>query len=196
MDTNTTLITSKSKYDDVGIIEVSQASSSSACFTTDLTFSANPLATAAANVDASCFIIHSGVEVMAENESLVGHGDGGKMIQSAKDKVDIAKDPGLWLDISADDEAYWTACGLSDCQHHNGYLTSLTGISVVANQQDSVRRNFVLGQKPMVRNTRESDYCIHNQQDQLIILFVNCLLLKISHILLQENSSVTGEMQL
>ena len=37
VDTNTTLITSKSKYDDLGIIEVSQAGSSSACLTTDLT---------------------------------------------------------------------------------------------------------------------------------------------------------------
>ena len=38
----------------------------------------------------------------------------------------------------------------------------------------------------MVRNARESGYCLHHQQDQFIVLFVNCLLLKISHILLQE----------
>ena len=30
----------------------------------------------------------------------------------------------------------------------------------------------------MVRNSRESD-CIHHQQDQFIVLFVNCFLLKI-----------------
>ena len=42
------------------------------------------------------------------------------MIQSAKDKVNIVKDPGLWLDLSADDVAYWTTYGPSDCQYHNG----------------------------------------------------------------------------
>ena len=36
----------------------------------------------------------------------MGHSDGGEMILSAKDEVNIAKDPGLWLDFSADDEAY------------------------------------------------------------------------------------------
>ena len=50
----------------------------------------------------------------------MGHGDDGEMIQSTKDEVDIAKDLELWLDISADDVAYWTVCGPSDCQHHNG----------------------------------------------------------------------------
>ena len=39
-----------------------------------------------ANVDASCFIIHSGVEVIAGIESLVGHSDGGEMIQLQKMK--------------------------------------------------------------------------------------------------------------
>ena len=39
----------------------------------------------------------------------------------------------------------------------------------------------------MVRNTGESG-CIHHQQDQFNILFVNCFLLNISHILLQEFS--------
>ena len=48
----------------------------------------------------------------------------------------------------------------------------------------------------MVRNTRESGYCIHHQQDQFTVLFVNCLLLNISHILLQENGSLTGEILL
>ena len=99
--------------------------------TIDLTLPANSLDTSAANVDDSC-LIHSGVEIIAENErlighvdggeneSLVGHGNGSEMIQSAKDEVNIEKDPGLWLDFSADDMAYWTACGLSECQHHNG----------------------------------------------------------------------------
>ena len=49
----------------------------------------------------------------------MGHCDGGEMIQSAKDEVNIAKDPGLWLDLSADDMAYWTTYGPSDCQYHN-----------------------------------------------------------------------------
>ena len=34
----------------------------------------------------------------------------------------------------------------------------------------------------MVRNTNKSGYCIHHQQDQFIVLFVICLLLKISRI--------------
>ena len=48
----------------------------------------------------------------------------------------------------------------------------------------------------MLRNTSESGYCIHHQQDKFIVLFENCLLLKNSHILLQEKGSVTGENQL
>ena len=51
VDTNTTLITSKSKYDDVGIFKVSQAGSYGACLITDLTLPANSLDTSTANVD-------------------------------------------------------------------------------------------------------------------------------------------------
>ena len=113
------------------------------------------------------------------------------MIQSAKDEVNVAKDSGLWLDFSADDVAYWTAFGPSDCQHHNVHLTSLTGISVVAKRHNTVHRNFLLEQNPMVRNARESGYCIHRQQD-------HCLVCKLfaperSHIVLQGKGSVTGE---
>ena len=72
-----------------------QADSSSTCLTTDLTLPANSLDTTTANVDASCFIVHYGVKIIAENESLVGHGDGDEMIQSAQDEVNIAKDLGL-----------------------------------------------------------------------------------------------------
>ena len=74
---------------------MSQAGSSSACLSTDLTLPENSLDTSTANVNASCFIVYSGVEMIAENESLVGHGDDGEMIQSAKDEVNIANDPGL-----------------------------------------------------------------------------------------------------
>ncbi len=70
-------------------------------------------------IQVSCFTRHSGVEIIAENESLVDHGDGGEMNQSAKDEVNIAKDPGLWLNFSADDVAYFIVCGPSDYQHHN-----------------------------------------------------------------------------
>ena len=185
VDTNTILITSKSKYDDVGIVEVSQAGSSSACLTTDLTLPPNSLHTSTANVDASCFVIHSEVELTAENESLVGHGDGGEMIQSAKDEINMAKDPWLWLDFSADDLAYWNACGSSDCQHHNRtFDKSYRHFSSRKSVRYCLPKLF-WGQNPMVRNTRESSYCIHHQQDH-IVLFVNCLLLNISHILLQE----------
>ena len=50
------------------------------------------------------------------------HGGGDENNLSAKDEVNhnVAKDPGLWLDFSADGVAYWIACGPSDCQHHNG----------------------------------------------------------------------------
>lgn len=88
MDTNTTPTTSKS----IGNTEVSQAGSSSEYLATDLTFD---LDTASANVDSSS----------------VNHGDGGEMIQSAKDDVNITKDPGLWLHFFASDVAYvclWT----------------------------------------------------------------------------------------
>ena len=66
VDRTTTLIASKLKYNDSGTIMVSQASSSSACLTTDLTLPANYLDTSTANVDVSCFIIHFGVEIIAE----------------------------------------------------------------------------------------------------------------------------------
>jgi len=39
----------------------------------------------------------------------------------------------------------------------------------------------------------KSCYCIDHQQDQFIDIFVNCLLLRMAHILLQEKYSVTGE---
>ena len=94
---------------------MSQAGSCSACLTTDFNFPENSLDTSAANFDASCFIIHSWVEIMAEKESLVCHGNGGEIIQSAKDEVNIAKDPGLWLDFSAVDVACWTTCGPGNC---------------------------------------------------------------------------------
>ena len=45
----------------------------------------------------------------------------------------------------------------------------------------------------MVRNTKESGYCTHHQQNQFIVFFLNCLVLNISHILLQEKGSVTGK---
>lgn len=49
-------------------------------------------------------------------------GDGGESNLFTKDEVNhnVAKDPGLWLDLSVDDVAYWIACGPSDCQHHIG----------------------------------------------------------------------------
>ena len=45
----------------------------------------------------------------------------------------------------------------------------------------------------MVRNTMRM---IHHQQDQFNVLFVNCLLLKFSHILLHEKGSVTSKILL
>ncbi len=54
---------------------VSQAGSSTTCLTTDLTLPVNSLDTSTANVDSSCFTRHSGVEIIAENESLVDHGE-------------------------------------------------------------------------------------------------------------------------
>ena len=46
----------------------------------------------------------------------------------------------------------------------------------------------------MVRNMSARDgYCIHHQQNRFIVLSVNCLVVNISHILLQEKGSVTGE---
>ena len=47
------------------------------------------------------------------NESLVSHCD--EMIQSTNDEVNIAKDPGFWLDFSPDDVAYWYARRPGDC---------------------------------------------------------------------------------
>ena len=85
---------------------MSQAGSSSACLTTDFTLPANSLDISTANVDASCSIIHSVFEIIAENESLVGHGDG--LFGLLVDPVNV--NPTI------------------------GHLTSHTSISVVANQ--------------------------------------------------------------
>ena len=54
--------------------------------------------------------------------AVAGQGDGDENNLSAKDEVNhnVAKDPGLWLDFSADDVAYLIVCGPSDCQHHYG----------------------------------------------------------------------------
>ncbi|XP_076345044.1 uncharacterized protein LOC143244375 [Tachypleus tridentatus] len=68
------------------------------------------------NVDASCSTRQSEVEIISKNEIFL---DFGKMLQSTKDEKTKAKDPGLWLDLSADDVTYWIACGPTDCQHHN-----------------------------------------------------------------------------
>lgn len=72
-----------------------------------------------------------------------------------------------------------------------GHLTNLTVLSVVV---DIVRKKFSLAQNPMVSNIKESGYCIHHQQGQFTVLFVNFLPLKIPRILLKEKGSVTGEM--
>ena len=82
----------------------------------------NSLDTSTVNAESSYFTIHSGAEIIAENESLVDYGDGGEIILSAKDEVNhnVAKDPLLWLDFSDDDVAHWIICGPNDCQYHNG----------------------------------------------------------------------------
>ena len=136
---------------------MSQAGSFIACLT-DLTLPVNSLETISANGDASCFIVYSRVEIIAENICLLGHCDGGEMIQSAKDEVNIAKEPGLWFDFSVDDVVYWTACGASDCQLHNRPFNKpyRHGKPVRYYSQ-----KFWLGQKPKVRNTR-GGYCIHS----------------------------------
>ena len=85
---------------------MSQTGSSSACLTTDLTLPANCLDISTGNVDASCSIIHPAFEIIAENESLVGHGDG--LFGQLVDPVNV--NPTI------------------------GHLTSLTSILVVANQ--------------------------------------------------------------
>ena len=84
---------------------MSRTGSSSACLTTDLTLPANFLDISTANVNASCFIIHSVFKIIAENESLVGH-DGlfGLLLEPVNVNPTI------------------------------GHLTSLTSITVAANQ--------------------------------------------------------------
>ena len=97
--------------------------------------------------------------------------------------------------FSDDDVAYWTTCGPSYCQHHNGPFDKSYRHFSMENQYDTVRRNILLGQKPMVRNTRESGYCLHHQE---ISLFFVCKLFspKIVSYFLKEKGSVIGEMLL
>lgn len=152
--------------------------SSSTCLFTDLTLPVTSLDTSTANIDSSYFTIHFEAEIIAENESLIDHRDVkvfGEIIISVKNEVNynVTNDPGLWLDFSAewlmglfmDSVTVHTECEI-------GHLTSLTNIAVVINQWGIVQSNFLLEQKPMVRNARESGYCIHHQQDQFLFLFV------------------------
>lgn len=121
---NTTLVTSESKYDDVRITKVSQAGSSGTCFINDLTLPVNSLDTdtSTVNVDSSYFTAHFEAQIIAENGSLVHNDDDGEIILHVKDEENhnLAKDSGLWLNFSANDVAYWIACGPSNCQHHTG----------------------------------------------------------------------------
>ena len=61
------------------------------------------------------------IEITEKDGSVADHGNDDENNLSAKDEVNhnVAKDPGLWLDFSADDVGYWVACGPSDYQHHN-----------------------------------------------------------------------------
>ena len=122
----------------------------------------------------------------------MGHGDGGEIIQSAKDEVNTAKDSGLWPDFSADNVAYWASCGPSNCQHHNGpFDKSYRHFSSDKPVRYCSQKRFVGTKANGEKYKRESGYYIQHQQDQLIVLLLN-----ISHNLLQEKGSVTGEILL
>jgi len=122
----------------------------------------------------------------------VSHGD--EMIQSANDEVNIAKDPGLWLDFSVDGVAYWNAREPSDCQHHNELFNKSYRYFSSGQPVRYCSQKYFVGTKANgEKYERESGYCIHHHQDQFIVLFVSYLALNISHILLQEKCSVTGE---
>ncbi|XP_076347702.1 uncharacterized protein LOC143245347 [Tachypleus tridentatus] len=98
--------------------------------TTDLTLPVNSHDIFSVNVDASCSTRQSEVEIIAKNENLL---DFDKILQSSKDEETTSNDPGLWLHFSADDVAYWIACGLPDYQHHIRPFGNLVRLLIVAN---------------------------------------------------------------
>ena len=118
------------------------------------------------------------------------------MILSEKDEVNIVKDPGLWLDFSTDDVAYWTACGPVDCQKHNGPFDKSHLLFCSSKPVRYCSQKRFVGTKANVEKYKREWLLYSPSTGSVYVLFVNCLLLKISHILLQDKGSVTGEIVL
>lgn len=134
------------------IINVSQSEATSIYFITDSILPVNYFHASTGNVDLDYFSIHSGVEIIAENESLVDHSDGVEMILSAEGEVNpnIANNLWLWLDFSA---ANWIACEHNDCQHRNEPFDKF--FSNGKPIRYCSQKLFVGIKMPMVRNTRK-----------------------------------------
>ncbi|XP_065664784.1 zinc finger MYM-type protein 5-like [Hydra vulgaris] len=68
------------------------------------------------------------------------------------DKINQAIDPGLWIDFSAYDMAYWVDCGPTNCQHHFGpfnkscriYAGGKKTSFVPKNNSEQYRREWLL----------------------------------------------------
>lgn len=107
------------------------------------------------------------------------------MIQFAKDECN--KRSRVVLDFTNGD-THRTACGPGDCQH-----ITLGHFDKYYLHFGCCSQTFFSGKKPIMRNTRQSGYCIHYSQVQFIILFANHLLQNIPQILLQEKCSGTDK---
>ena len=67
-------------------------------------------------IDRSNLTIHTWAQVTVDNN------DNEMMLSLNKENYNLAKDPGLRLDFSSNNVAYWLSYGPSDCQHHMVHL--------------------------------------------------------------------------
>ena len=62
-------------------------------------------------------------------------------LSAEDDEISKAIDPGLWIDLSTDNNANSAVCKPTDCQNHHGPLDKSAGHLIKENQQDTVRKN-------------------------------------------------------
>ena len=120
MTNNLDFITSESNSNDTETTDVSETNSVQACFTTNSTLPEKRFNISSINADEYSFQKNLEINVISEDDTFVSQCSDSEITSSATEEVNMAKDPGLWLDFSSHDVDYWIASGPSDCQNHNG----------------------------------------------------------------------------
>jgi len=110
--------------------------------------------------------------------------------------TNIAKDPGLWLDFYADEVAFWTARRPSDCQHHTGAFDKSYRHFYSSKPVRYCSQKRSVGTNANVEKYKIEWLLYSQSTGSVCVLFLNYLLLNVSHILLQEKGSMTGKILL